>query len=78
MGSVTVRDLRNKGGEVLDRVMEGDSFIVTRDGHEVAELRPLPPRTLDASALLARWQHLPIVDPIALRKDIDSALDPSL
>lgn len=78
MAKVTVRELRNKGGEVLDRVLRGDTVIVTRDGHEVAELRPLPPRALDASALLARWRHLPVVDPVELRRDIDSFLDASL
>ncbi len=78
MGTVTVRELRNKGGEVLDRVLRGDTVIVTRDGHEVAELRPLPPRALDATALLARWRHLPDVDPVRLRRDTDSFLDASL
>ena len=34
----TVRELRNHGGEVLDRVARGESLIVTRDGAEVAEL----------------------------------------
>ncbi|MGB7163680.1 MAG: type II toxin-antitoxin system prevent-host-death family antitoxin, partial [Mycobacterium sp.] len=37
-----MRDLRNKGGEVLDRVERGECVIVTRDGRPVAELRPLP------------------------------------
>ena len=78
MATVTVRDLRNKGGEVLDRVLRGDTVIVTRDGHAVAELRPLPPRVLDASALLSRWRHLPAVDPVVLRSDIDSFMDASL
>ncbi len=78
MKKVTVRELRNKGGEVLDRVMRGDTVIVTRDGHEVAELRPLPLRAVDASTLLARWRHVPNVDPVALRRDIDSFLDASL
>lgn len=78
MQTVTVRELRNNGGEVLDRVLRGDTVIVTRDGHEVAELRPLPPLALEASTLLARWRHLPFVDPVALRCDIDSVLDASL
>lgn len=78
MTTVTVRELRNKGGEVLDRVLLGDTIVVTRDGHEVAELRPLPPRVLDASALLARWRHIPSVDPVELRRDLDSFLDASL
>ena len=78
MKKVTVRELRNNGGEVIDRVVSGDTFVVTRDGHEVAELRPLRPRPLDAATLLARWRRLPVVDPVRFRDDIDSALDASL
>ncbi|CAJ1582877.1 type II toxin-antitoxin system prevent-host-death family antitoxin [[Mycobacterium] wendilense] len=39
---LTVRDLRNQGGEVLRRVERGERIIVTRDGAPVAELSPLP------------------------------------
>jgi prevent-host-death family protein len=78
MKKVTVRELRNNGGEVIDRVVGGDTFVVTRDGHEVAELRPLRPRPLDAATLLARWRRLPLVDPVRFREDVDSALDSSL
>lgn len=38
--SLTVRELRNRWGEVLARVARGERFIVTRDGRAVAELRP--------------------------------------
>lgn len=75
---VTVRELRNNGGDVIDRVVGGDTFVVTRDGHEVAELRPLHPHPLDAATLLSRWARLPRVDPVGLRNDIDSVLDASL
>jgi prevent-host-death family protein len=78
MKKVTVRELRNNGGEVIDRVVGGDTFVVTRDGHEVAELRPLRPRPLDAPTLLDRWRRLPLVDPVRFRDDVDSALDSSL
>jgi prevent-host-death family protein len=78
MKTVTVRELRNNGGEVIDRVVGGDTVVVTRDGHEVAELRPLAPQALDAATLLNRWRQLPQVDPVSLRQDIDSALDASL
>lgn len=78
MATVSEGELRNNGGEVLDRVLGGDTMIVARDGREVAELRPLPPRALGASALLNRWRHLPTVDPVSLRCDIDEFLDPSL
>jgi prevent-host-death family protein len=42
---VGVRDLRNHGGEILDRVADGETMTVTRDGRAIAELRPLPPAT---------------------------------
>lgn len=78
MAEVTVRELRNDGGRVLDRVERGESLTVTRDGHAVAELRPLSRRALRASALLDRWRRLAHVDAIRLRTDIDAAMDSSL
>ncbi len=75
MPSVSVRDLRNHGGEVLDRVARGETLIVTRDGAEVAELRPLPRRALPAAEFIARRAHLSPVDPEQLRRDIDEFLD---
>ena len=78
MAEVTVRELRNDGGRVLDRVVRGESLTVTRDGHAIAELRPLSRRPLRAAALLNRWQRLAPVDAARLRADIDVALDGSL
>jgi prevent-host-death family protein len=78
MIAVTIRDLRNHGGEVVDRVLAGEHLLVTRDGRPVAELRPVHRPTLDAANLLARWRHLPHVDPEAFRADIDATLDTSL
>ena len=56
MNKVTVRDLRNHGGRVLDRVACGETLTVTRSGRAVAELRPIPARGLRAEALLDRWR----------------------
>jgi prevent-host-death family protein len=78
MESVSVRDLRNKGGEVLDRVERGECVIVTRDGRPVAELRPLPRRSARTAELIERRKPLPPVDDVALKRDIDAVLDPSL
>lgn len=78
MDEVTIRQLRNHGGDVVDRVQAGERLTVTRSGRPVAELRPLPRRPLDASTLLERWRRLPLVDPDRLRADIDDVLDPSL
>lgn len=73
-----MRELRNDGGRVLDRVAGGEILTVTRAGKPVAELRPLPSRRLKAAALLANWRRLPHVDPDALRADLDEVVDPSL
>ncbi|MGO9654841.1 type II toxin-antitoxin system Phd/YefM family antitoxin, partial [Mycobacterium sp.] len=53
-----MRDLRNRGGEVLDRVERGERVIVTRDGRAVAELRPLPRRSARAVELIERRKGL--------------------
>ncbi len=78
MADVTIRELRNKGGEVIDRVIAGEVLTVTRDGNPVARLLPLSRRPLSAEALLERWRNVPPVDPDALRRDIDEIIDQSL
>jgi prevent-host-death family protein len=74
---VTIRELRNHGGEVVDRAARGELITITRDGRPVAELRSLH-APLSAEALLERWRRLPAVDPVALRADLDELLDPGL
>lgn len=78
MSEVTVRDLRNHGGEVLDRVVRGEALTITRDGKAVAELRPLQRRPVPAAVLLKRWRALPSVDAAKLKADIDRLLDAAL
>lgn len=78
MSDVTIRDLRNHGGKVVDRVLAGESLTVTRAGRPVAELRPRPRPGLDAATLLERWKHLPVVDPDCFRRDIDEVVEPTL
>jgi antitoxin (DNA-binding transcriptional repressor) of toxin-antitoxin stability system len=77
MARVSIRDLRNHGGEVVDRAAQGEQITITRSGRDVAELRALRP-PLSAQALLGRWNRLPSVDATALRSDIDELLDSSL
>lgn len=78
MNSVTIRELRNRGGDVVDRVARGESLTITRSGKPVAELRPLRADAVPAPVLLERWRRLPRVDPARLRRDLDAVLDPDL
>jgi prevent-host-death family protein len=75
MREITIRDLRNKGREVLDRVRRGETLTVTRGGRPVAELRPLPRQPAAAIALLDTWRNLPAVDAVRFRADIDAIID---
>lgn len=78
MAEISIRDLRNHGGEVIDRVTLGEELTITRDGKPVAQLRPLDKPRLSVTVLLERWARLPRMDPDALRRDIDATMDPSL
>ncbi len=78
MGEVSIRDLRNHGGEIVDRAERGELITITRSGKPVLELRALPEPTVAAAVLLARWHHLPAVDIEQLRADSDALIDSRL
>ncbi len=78
MDSVTIRHLRNKGGDVIDRVEQGEMLLVTRDGRPVAELRPVRARGMPRDLLVSRARNLPPVEPDRLRADLDAAIDPDI
>lgn len=78
MPNVSIRDLRNHGGEVVERAQRGERLTITRDGKPVAQLVALPRPAAPLDELRRRWAKLPHVDPAALRRDIDDVLDPGL
>jgi prevent-host-death family protein len=78
MAEITIRELRNHGGEVVDRVARGEQITVTRAGKPVAELRPVSRPPLTADTLLARWHRLPPVDYRAMRAELDEVMDAAL
>ena len=67
-----MRELRDHGPRVLDRVLAGERVVVTRDGEPVAELIPLRRKPLSAAAVVERFRALPRVDPVHFRRDVDS------
>lgn len=78
MKEITIRELRNHGGRVVDRVALGESMTVTRNGKPVALLSPLEAPPLSTKDLFIRWASLPGMDPDSLRHDIDAIIDESL
>ncbi|MGH9188990.1 MAG: type II toxin-antitoxin system Phd/YefM family antitoxin [Acidimicrobiales bacterium] len=77
MSEVSIRELRNHGGDVMDRVASGERITITRSGRPVAELRPIR-AAVPAEVLTERWSRLPRVDPRAMQADIDALIDSAL
>ena len=72
---ITQREFRNNSAAVMDAVEAGETFHVTRNGQEIAELRPLARRRrLTAEELVTRHRGLPHVDGDALRGEADKLL----
>jgi antitoxin (DNA-binding transcriptional repressor) of toxin-antitoxin stability system len=78
MADVSIRELRNHCGSVVDRAERGEQITVTRGRRAVAELRALSRPPLPAETLLSRWRELPPLAPTSLRDDVDALLDPRL
>lgn len=72
MKTITQREFRNKAAAVMDAVEAGETFHVTRNGVEVAEVRPIARRRkLSAQELVERYRRLPRVDHADMRDEAD-------
>ena len=78
MGPLARATTAHEQGRLIDRVEHGERLTVTRDGRQVAELRPIERRPLKADVLIGRWARLPRFDPDALRRDLDQSIDSRL
>lgn len=74
---MSIRELRNQGGEIADRAANGERITITRDGKPVAELSPLR-QEMTTEALLERWRHLPSIDYEQFRADVDEVMGASI
>jgi prevent-host-death family protein len=67
--SITQRELRNDSGEIMRRLDQGESFVVTRNGVPVGELTPLRRhRFVPAAAFVAIFRNAPAIDPGRFQK----------
>ncbi|TCC44531.1 type II toxin-antitoxin system Phd/YefM family antitoxin [Kribbella capetownensis] len=72
MKIITQREFRNHSAAVMDAVEAGVIYHITRNGTEVAELRPLNERRRpSAQELVERHHRLPRVDAALMRQDAD-------
>lgn len=72
MRTITQREFRNRSAAVMDAVEAGETFHITRNGVEIAEVRPLHRRRrVTADELVARHRRLPRISYAELRADAD-------
>lgn len=79
--TIAQRELRNENAKVIDAVTAGETFVVTRNGEPVAELRPIRAgrRTFvsrDEVAVLAASGVR--IDRRQFRTDLDRMIDQGL
>ncbi|MEZ5382227.1 MAG: hypothetical protein R2754_10625 [Microthrixaceae bacterium] len=71
--TITQRELRNGSGEIMRRLDQGESFIVTRSGVPVGELTPLRRlRFATAESVTEIFRTAPPVDGRKFRQDLDA------
>jgi len=69
---ISQRELRNDSGEIMRKLDDGETFIVTRNGVPVGELTPLRRhRFVAAEAAVALFRTAPGVDAARFRADLD-------
>lgn len=79
--TIPQRALRNDNAKVIDAVVAGQTFVVTRNGEPVAELRPVlaARRTFITRDQLTRMASAGIrIDHQRFRDDLDNYIDQGL
>ena len=79
--TIAQRELRNDNAKVIDAVAAGETFVVTRNGVPVAELRPIerPRRRFVArEELVTLGGAGPHIDRATFKADLDRIVDQDL
>ena len=76
---ISQRELRNDSGRIMRALIEGETFIVTRNGEPVGELTPLRRhRFVRSEAAIELFRTAPPVDFDRLRRDLDQVADQAI
>jgi antitoxin (DNA-binding transcriptional repressor) of toxin-antitoxin stability system len=73
---ISQRELRNESGEIMRALDRGETFVVTRSGVPLGELRPLRQKQfVRAEVAIGHFAGAPRIDANRFRKDIDAFVD---
>ena len=79
--TIAQRELRNENAKVIEAVTSGETFVITRNGEPVAELRPL---RAGRRAFISREEVATLaaagvgIDRQQFRSDLDQVIDQGL
>ncbi|KNE83559.1 MULTISPECIES: type II toxin-antitoxin system Phd/YefM family antitoxin [Streptomyces] len=73
MKTITQRELAARSKAVLDEVEAGETYHITRNGTEIAEVRPLTTRRrfVPVEELQRKWRNAPAADYAKMRAEAD-------
>ncbi|OKJ41506.1 type II toxin-antitoxin system Phd/YefM family antitoxin [Streptomyces sp. CB01580] len=74
MKTITQRELAARSKAVLDDVEAGETYHITRNGTEIAEVRPLTTRRrfVPVEEMQRKWRTAPRVDSARMRAESDA------
>ena len=74
--TISQRELRNRSGDIMRGLDEGETYIVTRNGRPVGELSPMRRLRFVAAATVSEaFRDAPSIDADTFRGDLDAPLD---
>lgn len=73
MKTITQRELAARSKAVLDDVEAGETYHITRNGIEIAEVRPLSTRRrfVPVEEIQRKWRNAPQIDYARMRAEAD-------
>jgi len=76
---ISQRELRNDSGRIMRALVEGATFIVTRNGQPIGELTPLRRhRFIRSEAAVELFRSAPPIELDRLRRDLDRVADQAI
>ena len=73
---ITQRELRNESGDIMRGLDRGESYVVTRNGVPVGELRPVRrSRFVAADVVIGAFAASARIDAGRFRDDVDRGVD---
>lgn len=77
--TITQRTLRNENADIMRRLEEGETFLITRNGKQIGILSPAKRSYfVETEALFNAFATAPDVSYAVLREDLDAISDQSV